>query len=158
MGKIAVFPGSFDPLTNGHLDIIKRASRIFDEVIVAMFINQSKKPLFTIEERVKLIEDVTKTFGNVSVDYSTGLLVDFVKKKNASVIVRGLRPGDFEYELQNATMNRKLDDSIESFFLMTNPEYSFLSSSIVKEAAKHHANIENFVPKPIAKALVEKFS
>ncbi|KXH79880.1 pantetheine-phosphate adenylyltransferase [Sporosarcina sp. HYO08] len=159
MSKIVVVPGTFDPLTNGHLDIIKRASKIFGDVRVAVMINSSKNPLFTVEERVALIEEVTSQFENVKVESSSGLLVDYAKKIDASAIVRGLRAvSDFEYEMQITSMNRVLDEEIETFFIMTNNQYSFLSSSIVKEVAKYGGEISSLVPKVVEDALIAKFN
>jgi len=158
MTRIAICPGSFDPITNGHLDIIERGSRIFDEIIVTIFNNQSKHPLFTIEERIKLIEQATEHIPNVSVDSNSGLLIDYAKEKNVNVILRGLRAvSDFEYEMQITSMNRKLEQNIETFFMMTNNQYSFLSSSIVKEVAKYNACVSDLVPPVVEKALQEKF-
>lgn len=159
MSKIAICPGSFDPVTNGHLDIIKRGAKIFDQVIVGVFNNQSKNPLFTVEERVQLLERATEDIANVSVDSCEGLLMDYAKEQNADVVLRGLRAvTDFEYELQITSMNKKLNDEIETFFMMTNNRYSFLSSSMVKEIAKYHANVADLVPPIVEKALKEKFS
>src|SRR5699024_5625313 len=151
--KLAICPGSFDPITNGHLDIISRGAKIFDEVIVTIFNNQSKSPLFTVEERIQLIEKTTEHLPNVSVDMSDGLLVDYAAKNKASAILRGLRAvSDFEYEMQITSMNKKLEPEIETFFMMTNNQYSFLSSSIVKEVAKYNGNISNLVPEFVEKA------
>lgn len=159
MEKIAVVPGSFDPVTNGHLDIIKRAAEIFDIVYVAVLNNSSKKPLFTVDERMALIGEVTKEIPNVRIEQSAGLLVDYAQSKNASAIVRGLRAvSDFEYEMQITSMNRFLDKHIETFFIMTKNEYSFLSSSIVKEVAQYGGNIHGLVPQIIEDALLEKFN
>lgn len=158
MSRLAICPGSFDPITNGHLDIIQRGASIFDHVIVAVFNNQSKAPLFTVEERVALLKESTEHLPNVTVDTSNGLLIDYAKEKKAQVILRGLRAiSDFEYELQITSMNRKLDENIETFFMMTNNQYSFLSSSIVKEVAKYDANVSDLVPKPVEKALKQKY-
>lgn len=158
MSKIAICPGSFDPITNGHLDIIERGSRSFDEVIVAIFNNQKKAPLFTNEERIKLIEESTQHLPNVSVDASDGLLIDYAKKKGVNVILRGLRAvSDFEYEMQITSMNRKLDDKIETLFMMTNNQYSFISSSIIKEVSKYGASVSDLVPKPVEMALKNKY-
>ena len=158
MSKIAVVPGSFDPLTNGHLDIIKRAARVFGDVRVAVMNNSSKNSLFTVDERVALIEEVTAVFPNVRVDSSSGLLVDYAKSIGASAIIRGLRAvSDFEYEMQITSMNRYLDESIETFFIMTNNQYSFLSSSMVKEAAKYGGSITGLVPIQVEKALKTKY-
>jgi pantetheine-phosphate adenylyltransferase, bacterial len=132
--KIAVYPGSFDPVTNGHMDIIVRSSKIFDKLIVAVAKNRNKTPLFTVEERMELLKKAVDGLQNVEVDHFEGLLVDFMRKKNAKVIVKGLRAiSDFEYEFQMALMNRKLEPEVETVFMMTNYQYSFLSSSIVKE-------------------------
>ncbi len=158
MMKTAVCPGSFDPVTYGHLDIIKRAANIFDKVIVAVLNNRSKEPLFSVEERLHLLEQVTADIPNVEVDAFNGLLIDYMKRKNAHSIVKGLRAvSDFEYELQMASINRKLDDSIETFFMMTNNKYSYLSSSIVKEIAKYHASVADLVPTVVEEALMNKF-
>ncbi|GGG20908.1 phosphopantetheine adenylyltransferase [Lysinibacillus alkalisoli] len=157
--RTAVVPGSFDPVTLGHLDIIKRAADVFDTVYVAVLNNSSKKSLFTVEERIALIKEVTKDFLNVQVDASSGLLVDYAKSKNAKAIVRGLRAvSDFEYEMQITSMNRFLDESIETFFIMTKNQHSFLSSSIVKEVAKYGSDVTGLVPKIVADALEEKFN
>ncbi|AIF43862.1 pantetheine-phosphate adenylyltransferase [Virgibacillus sp. SK37] len=158
MTRLAICPGSFDPLTYGHLDIIQRGARIFDQIIVAVFNNQSKAPLFSVEERIKLIEECTIDLPNVIADSSEGLLMDYAKEKNAQAIIRGLRAvSDFEYEMQITSMNRKLDEEIETFFMMTNNQYSFLSSSIVKEVAKYKANVSDLVPSPVEQALITKF-
>lgn len=158
MKKIAVVPGSFDPITNGHLDIIERASRVFPEVRVAVMNNSSKNSLFTVEERMELIRTVTTKFPNVLVESSTGLLIDYANTVGASVIVRGLRAiSDFEYEMQITSMNRMLDESIETFFVMTKNQYSFLSSSIVKEVARYGGDISALVPVEVEKALADKY-
>ncbi|MDR7072130.1 pantetheine-phosphate adenylyltransferase [Fictibacillus barbaricus] len=159
MPTTAVCPGSFDPVTRGHLDIIKRGADVFDEVIVVVANNQSKDPLFTVEERITLLKAVTEKFPNVKVDSFNGLLIDYVKSIGANVILRGLRAvSDFEYEMKIASINKKLDDGVETFFMMTNNQYSFLSSSIVKEAAKYHANVSDLVPEIVEKALKEKYN
>ena len=158
LSKIVVVPGSFDPLTNGHLDIIKRSAKIFSDVRVAVMNNSSKNSLFTVKERMALIEEVTAAMPNVKVESSSGLLIDYAKNIGASAIVRGLRAvSDFEYEMQITSMNRVLDESIETFFIMTNNQYSFLSSSIVKEVAKYGGEISELVPKPVEQALKKKF-
>lgn len=157
--KLAICPGSFDPITNGHLDIIRRGATIFDEVIVAIFNNSSKTPLFSIEERIYLIEQSVSDLPNVKVDVSAGLLVDYAANKNAHAILRGLRAiSDFEYEMQITSMNKKLNQEIETFFMMTNNQYSFLSSSIVKEVAKYNGNINGLVPPIVETALKQKFA
>jgi len=159
MASIAVCPGSFDPVTYGHLDIIKRGAKVFDKVYVVVLNNSSKKPLFTVEERLDLLREVTKSFPNVSVDSFHGLLVDYARSKSANAILRGLRAvSDFEYEMQITSMNRVLDENIETFFVMTNNQYSFLSSSIVKEVAKYDGNISELVPTVVEEALRKKFS
>ncbi|WP_404452487.1 pantetheine-phosphate adenylyltransferase [Virgibacillus necropolis] len=158
MSRLAICPGSFDPVTYGHLDIIQRGARIFDEVVVAVFNNQVKNPLFSVEERVYLLQESTKDIPNVTVDACDGLLIDYAKEKNANAILRGLRAvSDFEYEMQITSMNRKLDETIETFFMMTNNQYSFLSSSIVKEVAKYQANVSDLVPAVVAQELHKKY-
>ncbi|HEY9576373.1 MAG TPA: pantetheine-phosphate adenylyltransferase [Pseudobacillus sp.] len=157
MASIAVCPGSFDPITNGHLDIIQRGAKIFDKVYVVVLSNSSKKPLFSVEERKALISEVTKHLPNVEVDSYNGLLVDYAKEREAKAILRGLRAvSDFEYEMQITSMNRVLDDNLETFFMMTNSQYSFLSSSIVKEVAKYDADISDLVPPAVEEALKAK--
>ncbi|RJS62092.1 pantetheine-phosphate adenylyltransferase [Bacillus sp. PK3_68] len=157
MASIAVCPGSFDPITNGHLDIIQRGAKIFDKVYVVVLSNSSKKPLFSVEERKELISEVTKHLPNVEVDSYNGLLVDYAKEREAKAILRGLRAvSDFEYEMQITSMNRVLDENLETFFMMTNSQYSFLSSSIVKEVAKYNADISDLVPPAVEAALKDK--
>lgn len=157
--KIAVVPGSFDPITNGHLDIIKRAADVFDTVYVAVLNNSSKQPLFNVEERISLIAEVTKQFPNIRIESSSGLLIEYAQQKKAQAIVRGLRAvSDFEYEMQITSMNRVLDEHIETFFIMTKNQYSFLSSSIVKEVAKYGGNVSELVPKVVEQALKGKFN
>ncbi|MHA6258599.1 pantetheine-phosphate adenylyltransferase [Sporosarcina sp. CAU 1771] len=159
MSKIAIVPGSFDPLTNGHLDVIKRAARVFDVVNVAIMNNSAKNSLFTVEERMELIEEVTASIPNVKVDTSSGLMIDYAVSVGATAVVRGLRAvSDFEYEMQITSMNRFLNEEIETFFIMTNNQYSFLSSSIVKEVAKYGGSISGLVPKPVEIALKKKYS
>jgi len=157
--KLAICPGSFDPITNGHIDIVQRGAKIFDEVVVVIFNNSSKSPLFTAEERAELIKEAVKHLPNVRVDISSGLLVEYAKKKKADAILRGLRAvSDFEYEMQITSMNKRLEPEIETLFMMTNTQYSYLSSSIVKEVARYNENIDDLVPEVVAKALNEKFS
>jgi len=154
----AVYPGSFDPVTYGHLDIIQRGVKIFDKVTVAVLINPSKNPLFTVEERVELIRKATVDIPNVEIDSFHGLLVDYMRQNNANTIIKGLRAvSDFEYELQMASINRKLDENIETFFMMTNNKYSFLSSSIVRDLARHHGQVSDLVPPSVEAALKEKY-
>ncbi|WP_053658320.1 pantetheine-phosphate adenylyltransferase [Streptomyces sp. MMG1121] len=149
----AVCPGSFDPITNGHLDIIARASRLYDEVYVAVMINQAKKGLFEIEERIELIREVTADCANVRVEAFHGLLVDFCKQRDIPAIVKGLRAvSDFDYELQMAQMNNGLT-GVETLFVPTNPAYSFLSSSLVKEVAAWGGDVSHLVPAPVLAAL-----
>ena len=158
MTKIAVCPGSFDPITNGHIDIIQRGAKVFDVLYVTVLNNSSKKPLFTVDERVRLIKETTSHIPNVKVDTFSGLLVDYAKKVNANAIIRGLRAvSDFEYEMQITSMNRVLDERLETFFIMTNNQYSFLSSSIVKEVAKYNGNFSELVPPLVEQSLKEKF-
>ncbi|MGG0645255.1 pantetheine-phosphate adenylyltransferase [Sporosarcina gallistercoris] len=159
MSKVAVVPGSFDPLTNGHLDIIKRAAKIFDEVYVVVMNNSTKNPLFTVEERQKLIAQATAEYPSVKIDTSSGLLIDYAKSINAAAIVRGLRAvSDFEYEMQITSMNRFLDEDIETFFVMTKNQYSFLSSSIVKEVAKYGGDVSALVPETVNRALKKVYT
>lgn len=155
--NIAIVPGSFDPVTNGHLDIIKRTSGLFDTVYVSILSNSSKTPLFTIEERINLIERVTKEIPNVKVESFTGLLVDYAKEKNAKFIVKGLRAvSDYEYEVQMSLTNKQLAPEIETFFITTNSKYAYLSSSIVKEIAKYGGDITEMVPPEIIQDIKEK--
>jgi len=158
MGR-AIYPGSFDPITNGHLDIIERASKIFDEVIVVVLPNLSKNNLFTLDERVGLINTVTKKYSNVSVDSYSGLLVNYAKENNITNMIKGLRAvSDFEYEFQMALMNKKLNPVVETVFLMTSSANSFLSSSIVKEVVKYGGCISDLVPPEIEKELIKKYT
>ncbi|MCM3143128.1 pantetheine-phosphate adenylyltransferase [Brevibacillus brevis] len=156
---IAVCSGSFDPVTYGHLDIIARGANVFDKVIVAVLINSKKNSLFSVEERVELLRQVTADMKNVEVDSFDGLLIDYMNKKGAQVIIRGLRAvSDFEYEMQVASINKKLDENIETFFMMTNNQYSYLSSSIVKEVAKYKASVADLVPPIVEEALKRKMA
>ncbi|MGE5632918.1 MAG: pantetheine-phosphate adenylyltransferase [Caulobacteraceae bacterium] len=157
--KIAVCPGSFDPATNGHLDIIERSAKLFDKVIVAVLNNPNKQPIFSVEERVELLKKTCMLFENVEVDSFSGLLMDYVKKKDANVIVKGLRAvSDFEYEFQMALMNKKLNPEVETVFMMTSNKYSYLSSSLVKEVVKLGGCIKGLVPDVIEKELHKRFS
>lgn len=156
--KIAIYPGTFDPITLGHLDIIQRASNLFDHVVVTLAINQFKKPLFSVEERVDMIENSVRGFDNVSVEKFDGLLVNFAAQKNAKVIIRGLRAvSDFEYEFQMALMNKHLRSDITTVFLMPNEKYTYLNSTIVKDVARLGGNFEKFVTEYVAQKLKEKF-
>lgn len=155
--KKAIYPGSFDPVTYGHIDIIKRAAQIFDEITVSVLINQSKHSLFSIDERVKMLEEVTKDFDNVNVASFDGLLIDYAKEVGANVIIRGLRAiTDFEYELQLSQTNRKLLDTVDTVFLTTGLDYAYLSSSIVKEVASYGGDISKFVPPSVAQKIYAK--
>jgi pantetheine-phosphate adenylyltransferase len=155
--KIAIVPGSFDPITYGHIDIIKRSAQLFDEVIVDILVNPDKKYLFTLEEREEMINESIKDFKNVKVDSFSGLLVNYAKKVNSTVIVRGLRAvSDFEYEMQLTFMNKALDDNIETFYMMANKQYSFISSSIVKGVSGFGADLSKFVPKHVEERLEKK--
>ncbi len=155
--KIAIYPGSFDPITNGHLDILERALKLFDKVIITIASNTAKNPLFSEEERFALLQAVTKRYKNVEVDSFEGLLVDYVQQRKATAVVRGLRAmTDFEYELQLALMNRKLDEKMETVFLMPNEKYTYLSSNMVREIARLGGDVSKFVPSVVLKALRQK--
>ena len=154
----AIYPGSFDPVTLGHLDIIKRASKIFDELIVGVLNNNSKSPLFSVEKRVKMLNDVVKDSPNVKVMSFEGLLVDFARKVDAQIIVRGLRAvTDFEYELQMSQTNTVLNENVDTIFFTTSLEYAYLSSSTVREAAYFGADISKFVPESVVQQVYDKF-
>lgn len=154
----AIYPGSFDPVTLGHLDIIKRASKIFDELIVGVLNNNSKSPLFSVEKRVKMLNDVVKELPNVKVMSFEGLLVDFARKVDAQIIVRGLRAvTDFEYELQMSQTNTVLNENVDTIFFTTSLEYAYLSSSTVREAAYFGADISKFVPESVVQQVYDKF-
>ncbi|MGI9114840.1 MAG: pantetheine-phosphate adenylyltransferase [Chthoniobacterales bacterium] len=153
----AIYPGSFDPVTNGHLDVIERARKLFDEVIVAVAINDQKQPLFTAPERLHMLEDAISG-GGVRVAPMEGLLVDFAGRENACAVIRGLRAiSDFEFEFQMALMNRKLNARVETIFLMPKEEYTYLSSRIVKEIARLGGDVSSFVPRPVVDALAKRF-
>ncbi|MCG7407549.1 pantetheine-phosphate adenylyltransferase [Paenibacillus sp. ACRRX] len=157
--RIAVYPGSFDPVTLGHLDIIERAAKQFDRVIVAVLNNLSKKPLFTVEERKELMKETTAHLPNVEIDSFRDLLVNYMDQKQAHVIVRGIRTvTDFEYELQMASTNQKLNPRIETIFMMTNPKYSYLSSSMVKEIARFRGSVVDLVTPEVESAMRSKYS
>ncbi|MEW9534664.1 pantetheine-phosphate adenylyltransferase [Microbispora sp. NPDC049125] len=151
-----VCPGSFDPVTNGHLDIIGRTSRLYDEVVVAVLINVEKSSLFTVDERIDMLQEVTKEYGNIRVEKFHGLLVDFCKQQGIPVIVKGLRAvSDFDYELQMAQLNYRMS-GVETLFMSTNPEYSFLSSSRLKEIARYGGDVSGLVPDLVNELLVER--
>ena len=153
----AVCPGSFDPVTNGHIDVFARAAEQFDHVTVAVLVNSTKAGFFTVEERIKLLRECVSKYDNIEVDQFHGLLADYCSEHNINGIVKGLRAvSDFDYELQMAQMNSTL--GVDTFFVATNPEYSFLSSSLIKEVAKFGGDVSGLVPEVVAKALTEKFS
>ena len=155
--RLAIYPGSFDPITNGHVDVIARAATLFDEVLVAAARNDAKQGLFSMEERVEMMREVTGRFANVKVVAFDGLLVEFAKKQGAVAVVRGLRAvSDFEFEFQMALMNRKLEPSVETVFLTPREEYTYLSSRIVKEIARLGGPVDAFVPEPVVAALRKK--
>jgi len=150
----AIYPGSFDPVTNGHVDIIERALKLFDRVIVAVINNPEKKLMFSVDDRVQMLKESCAAFSAVEIDSFDGLLVDYVEKKQATAIVRGLRAiSDFDYEFQLALTNRKLDPNIETVFLMTDYKYSYLNASLVRQIAKLGGRVEEFVPAPVMKWL-----
>jgi len=158
MGRTAVYPGSFDPITNGHVDIIRRGLRVFDKLIILIAYNPAKSSLFTVEERINLISSVIGDEPRIRIDSFSGLLVDYVKKENAQVILRGLRAvSDFEYEFQMALINRRLDRDIETVFLMTGYKWFYTSSQLVKEAASHGGSVRGLVPDVVLQALHQKF-
>ncbi|MBC8184254.1 pantetheine-phosphate adenylyltransferase [candidate division KSB1 bacterium] len=155
--KIGIYPGTFDPITNGHIDIIKRAVLLFDDVIVAVTTNSAKTPLFSIEERIEMIKDSTRKIKNVDVDSFHGLLVDYVSKKEATAVIRGLRAtSDFEFEFQMALINRKLSNNLVTVFLMPHEKYTYLNSSIVKEVATFEGDVSCFVPENVNSKLIDK--
>lgn len=157
--KIGIYPGSFDPVTKGHLDIIERASRVVDELVIGVLDNSEKSPLFTAEERVALINGAVSHLPNVRAEAFHGLTVDFAKQNHAQILVRGLRAvTDFEYELQIAQTNHKVNSSLDTIFFTTSVEYSYLSSSIVKEIAKYHGDISPFVPQNVVNAVYDKYN
>ncbi len=157
MERIAIYPGSFDPVTNGHLDIIQRAVGLFDKIIVTILCNPSKKSFFTVEERMEMLHESLKEYNNVEVDSSHGLLMDYAARRNASAILRGMRAvSDFEYEFQMALMNRKLNRDIQTVFLMTGLRWIFTSSSIIKEVARFGGDIDDMVPPLVSQNLKKK--
>jgi pantetheine-phosphate adenylyltransferase len=158
MKHIAVYPGTFDPVTNGHIDLVERSLRIFGELIIAVAANPKKHPLFSLEERVEMFKAVTRNYKNIVIEGFDGLLVDYIKQKKAVAIVRGLRAvSDFEYEMQMALMNRRLDSAIETVFMMPNEAYSFITSTIVKEAAGYGGDISTLVPPVVLERLKKKY-
>ncbi len=155
----AIYPGSFDPVTNGHLDVVERARKLFDEVIVAVADNDEKQALFSLDQRLSLLRETIGKIDNVRVAQFEGLLVDFARAEKAHAVIRGLRAvSDFEFEFQMALMNRKLESDLETIFLMPKEEYTYLSSRLVKEIARLGGDVSKFVPVAVAKALAEKFS
>ena len=155
--RTVIYPGSFDPLTNGHLDVIQRAAKLFDKVIVAIAKNESKRPLFTLDERLEMVASAIKTLPNVCADAFEGLLVDYVRRRGAGVVIRGLRAlADFEYEFQSAHMNRRLAPDVETLFLMTGEDSFYVSSSLVKEVALMGGDVSGLVPAGVAAALADK--
>ena len=157
--KTAVYAGSFDPITNGHLDILKAGAQMFDKVIIAVAQNNSKKNILTVDERIMLIKETTKDLPNVEVDSYEGLTVEYAKKHNAQILMRGLRTAsDFEYEMQISQTNRKLANDIKTVFLTANPEFSYVSSSVVREILANNGDVSKFVPPNVAEYLAKKFS
>lgn len=155
----AVYPGSFDPVTLGHLDIIRRSAAIVDELIIGILVNKGKTPMFTMEERFELLRETTREIPNVKIETFDGMTIDFARRKQAKVIIRGLRAvTDFEIEMQIAQTNRTIDPEIETMFLTTSLEFAFLSSTIVKEIASYHSDVSSYVPKIVQEKLKEKFS
>lgn len=158
MKRIAVYPGTFDPVTNGHVDLAERSLRMFDRVIVAVAANPKKQPLFELSERIALFKKATAGYRNLFIEGFDGLLVDYVKERKAIAIIRGLRAvSDFELEMQMALMNRRLDEDIETVFLMPSEEYSFITSTIVKEAASYGGDVSSLVPKGVVEKLRKRF-
>jgi pantetheine-phosphate adenylyltransferase len=159
MPKVAIYPGSFDPVTNGHIDIIERGLKLFDKVIITILDNPKKEYLFSLEERLEMLSDCTKNYKNVEIDSYDGLLVDYADRRKAHAILRGLRAmSDFEYEFQMALMNRRLNRDVQTVFLMTGFRWIYTSSSIIKEAVQFGGNIEGMVPPLVKKKLKEKFT
>lgn len=157
--RTVVYPGSFDPFTNGHLDVVQRAAKLFDRVIVAVAENEGKSPLFTMKERVNLVAEATRELSNVEVDAFSGLLVNYVEQRRADAIIRGLRAvSDFEFEFQLALMNRNLNERVETIFMMPKDTYTFLSSRIIKEIARLDGDVTPFVPAGVKTALLQKLA
>jgi pantetheine-phosphate adenylyltransferase len=158
-GKVALYPGTFDPVTFGHIDVITRASELFGKLIIAVSESTSKKTLFSVDERISMIEKSVKDLKNVKVTGFSGLMVDFARSRKAKVVIRGLRAiSDFEYEFQMALTNRKIAENITTLFLMPNEKYTYLNSTLVKEIAKYGGDVRSFVPGIVVKKLIEKFS
>lgn len=155
--RTAIYPGTFDPVTFGHIDVLERAAKLFDNLVVSVAISSSKKTLFTVEERTEMMKQVTSKMKNVKVETFDGLLVNYARQKKADAIIRGLRAiSDFEYEFQMALTNRKLQPEIETIFLMPNEKYSFISSTLVREIAKYGGNLSDFVPKDVIQKIIIK--
>ena len=158
MSRVAIYPGSFDPITNGHLSLLRRGLQIFDKIIVAIAINPEKKPLFTLEERIDILQTVLKDYPRAQIDHFQGLLVDYVQRQESNVILRGLRAlSDFEYEFQLALMNRRLSRKVQTVFMMTDYKWFYISSTIIKEAASLGGNVDGLVPEMVTQRLKEKF-
>lgn len=159
MKRKAIYPGTFDPITNGHLDVLERAISLFDEIVVVIAMNSSKVPMFSETERLEMAQESLARFPAVSVELFQGLIVDYAVHHQATAIIRGLRAvSDFEYEFQIALMNRKLAPQISTVFLMPHEKYTYLNSTIIRELARHRQNVEDFVPKPVAMRLAKKFT
>ncbi len=159
MARLAIYPGTFDPITNGHLDIVRRASGIFDEIVILIAINVRKEPLFSVEERVRLAEEALSGNGCVTVESYAGLLAEFARERNADAIIRGLRAvKDFEFEFQMALMNKSLYPEVETVFLMPSEKFTYVNSAIVREVARLGGDINRYVPPPVAEALARKFA
>jgi pantetheine-phosphate adenylyltransferase len=158
MTRVAIYPGSFDPITNGHLSLLRRGLSIFDKIVIAIAINPVKKPLFTLEERVDILKAVLKDYSRIEIDHFQGLLVDYVQKRETNIVLRGLRAlSDFEYEFQYSLINRKLNPKVEMVFMMTDYKWFYISSTIIKEAASLGGNIDGLVPEIVNQRLREKF-
>ncbi len=158
MSRVAIYPGSFDPITNGHLSLLRRGLSIFDKIVIAIAINPGKKPLFSLEERVDILKAVLKDYSRIEIDHFQGLLVDYVQRRETNIVLRGLRAlSDFEYEFQYSLINRKLNQKVEMVFMMTDYKWFYISSTIIKEAASLGGNIDGLVPEIVNQRLREKF-
>ncbi|MBI4764845.1 MAG: pantetheine-phosphate adenylyltransferase [Deltaproteobacteria bacterium] len=158
MSRVAIYPGSFDPITNGHLSLLRRGLQIFDKIVIAIAINPSKKPLFSLEERVDILKAVLKDYSRIEIDHFQGLLVDYVQRRETNIVLRGLRAlSDFEYEFQYSLINRKLNQKVEMVFMMTDYKWFYISSTIIKEAASLGGNIDGLVPEVVNQRLREKY-